>query len=135
MGMATKKTRKRPYTPPPSEVESKKQSEERRTVRVERPSRADRFYTLPNGRRMPIPPKPTFRRLMRQLPFYFLAMLLVGYFTIPFEGDVSTSQKWSIAAIQALPITMLMLPVLYLLDRARWNRYLRLTTRKSPSAS
>jgi len=135
MVMATKKTRKRPYTPPPSETVSKKQTGERRTVRVERSSRSDRFYTLPNGRRMPIPPHPTFRRLMRQLPFYFVAMLLVGYFTIPFEGDVTTQQKWSIAAIQAAPITMLMLPVLYFLDRARWNRYLRLTAKKSSSAS
>lgn len=83
---------------------------------------------------MPIPPAPTFRRLFRQLPFYFIAMLLVGYFTIPFEGDVTTQSRMTVAAVQAAPITLLMLPMLYFLDRARWNRYLRAIAQKAPDA-
>lgn len=129
--MAKRKTRKRPYIQPPSEMNSRKQSSERRTVRVEQRDRGDRFYMLPNGRRMPIPPAPGFRRLMRQLPFYFLAMLAVGYFTIKFPESTTAQAKLAIAAVQAAPITLLMLPMLYFLDRGRWNRYQRVINRDS----
>ncbi len=129
--MSTRKPRKRPYTPPPSEHAARKSADERRTVRVQRADKGDRFYMTPNGRRMPIPPQPTFRRLFRQLPFYFIVMLLVAYFTIPFEGDVTAQARVTVAAVQAAPIALLMLPMLYYLDRARWNRYLRNTTQKA----
>ncbi len=129
--MAKRKTRKRPYIQPPSEVQNRKSVAAKRTVRVEARDRGDRFYTLPNGRRMPIPPQPGVRRLMRQLPFYFIAMLLVGYFTIKFPGDTTAQAKLAIAAVQAAPITLLMLPMLYFLDRGRWNRYQRVINRES----
>lgn len=131
--MASKKTRKRAYTPPPAEVVNRKQRSQRLNgSKAQSSARKERLesrtVTLPNGRRMPIPPVPSWRRSFRQLPIYFLLLLVVSYLTAKFPPGTSLMQKGALSVWAAAPVTVFMLPMLHLMDRMRWNRYVKLTS-------
>ena len=117
--MAKPKPRKRPYIQPPSEVTDRERPRTR-VVKAGPRSGDARFYTAPNGRKMPVPAAPSIKRSLKQLPLYFVAMAVVVYFT---SKGQTTNARLTFALLQAVMLCVIFLPMLYWLDKMRFNRY------------
>lgn len=120
--MTDRKPRKRAYIPPSHEVVNKREpTEQVRTVR-----NAPRGGAAgAGGKREFIMEPPTWRRTMRRVPVYMVMIFAMQYFFT--KG--SSQERLRDAAISAAAITVAFLPMMFLMERWQYTRWLRKTGR------
>lgn len=117
--MAAKKTRKRAYIPPSSEVVNRRERTE--TTRPHQPH-AGRSRAGGAAARQPYTyPTPSIGRTLRRLPIYFLLILGLQYWLNPqrLEG----ADRWIASAAAAGMVTLIFAPFMHMMDRLAYNRY------------
>lgn len=115
--MATRKTRKRAYIPPSSEVVNRRERTE--TTRTERA----RQRTQPGPRQNAGYPVPSFGRTLRRLPIYFVMILALQYYLNP--QKLEGGDRWMAAALAAGIVTLIFAPFMHMMDRLAYNRWLK----------
>src|SRR5688500_18811436 len=100
--MAAKKTRKRAYIPPSSEVVNRRERTE--TTRTERVS----TQRAQGPRQHPGYPVPSLGRTLRRLPIYFVMILALQYFLNP--QKLEGADRWIASAIAAGVVTLIFAP-------------------------
>lgn len=123
--MAAKKPRKRAYTPPPVEVENRKSRSGRAGRRSKSPDGPE-YYTLPNGRQVRVPPEPSLKRVLAQLPLYIIIMVGITY-VFPPKGVTTTDERLLSGLIQGGLVAIMITPMLLWMDRRRYAMYLRMS--------
>lgn len=116
--MAAKKTRKRAYIPPSSEVVNRRERTE--TTRTERAS-TQRSQAGP--RQHPGYPVPSLKRTLRRLPIYFLMILALQYYLNP--QKLEGADRWIAAGVAAGIVTLIFAPFMHMMDRLAYNRWLK----------
>jgi hypothetical protein len=123
--MADKKTRKRAYIPPTSEVVNRK---ERTTVTSSRPARG--AASAPRGANNPrsanyVYPTPSFKRTAKRLPIYFLLIFALQYWQYGSHDDVNATSRTLMALGTAAAITLVFAPFMHWMDKLSYNRWLK----------
>lgn len=116
--MAAKKTRKRAYIPPSSEVVNKRERTE--TTRTHRSS-APRPQPRGGARGAYAYPVPSMSRTLKRLPIYFLMILALQYYLNPQRLD--GADRWIASGIAAGVVTLIFAPFMHMMDRIAYNRY------------
>lgn len=113
--MAAKKTRKRAYIPPSSEVVNRRERTE--TTRTERVS----TQRAQGPQRHPGYPVPSLGRTLRRLPIYFVMILALQYFLNP--QKLEGADRWIASGIAAGVVTLIFAPFMHMMDRLAYNRW------------
>jgi hypothetical protein len=131
--MTARKPRKRAYIPPPTEVDNRKErasgAGSRRVGAVKGAGRTSTgaggraMYTLPNGRKIPVPPEPSVMRTLKQLPIYFALVVAFYYFMGP-KGTTSDARLIG-GVSQGAILIVVITPMMLWLDKRRYRQYLR----------
>ncbi len=127
--MARRKSRKRPYIQPPHEVEN-------RRPRDERPDRPHRGSGQP-GRRDPraVEP-PSWRRVLKRTPIAFILFVGLVYIFPPSAAEIESNRdRLGIAAFQATVMSLIFIPMSYVMDRLIYRSYVRRQQRTAAAAS
>lgn len=129
--MATKK-RKSAYTPPPSEITSKRA----------RPADARRTRTIPKQQRQQqnsrvrAPKPPTWAGQFKMAPIFFALFMAVQYLLPAKTNEAKTAMEILVAnAGVGLTMTAVFLPIDYMLKRNRYNSYMRRMVKASNQKS
>jgi hypothetical protein len=122
--MASRKPRKRAYTPPQNEVSNKRQHAPR--------SKSARGGGTRNSYQ---PQPPSWRRTLRRLPIYFIIIFGLQYFVLKSAEDLSKNERLLQALGTAAIVTLAFAPFMHLMDRMSYNRWAKKQGPKSGSTS
>lgn len=111
--MARRKAKKTAYIPPAHEIENKREHKPR-AQRAQRSSRGA-------GRRRE-PPPPSWRRVLKKLPLYFLLLFALQYSLSGNQYDDNGARAFA-AAVQAAVVSVAFLPFMYYLERGQYRRW------------
>lgn len=118
--MAAKKARKRAYIPPSHEVINRRERDE--TTHTRSAPRQSRDTARGAARAAYEYPQPTIRRTLRRLPLYFVLIFGLQYFL---SREDATSARLLQAAAQAAIVTIAFAPLMHVMDRFAYNRWLK----------
>ena len=121
--MAAKKTRKRAYIPPSSEVVNRRERTE--STRTHR-STATRQQRGGSAGKAYVYPVPSWKRTAKRLPIYFVLIFALQYYLLGSgEKPLAGSERLTFAAMQAGLVTLCFAPFMHMMDRFAYNRYLK----------
>jgi hypothetical protein len=125
--MAEKKTRKRAYIPPSSEVVNRK-AHTTSSARS-RPAGRSGGAGANNPRSANyVYPTPSLKRTLKRLPIYFLLIFALQVWLLGNDKkDISTSDRVLFAAAQAANVTIVFAPFMHWMDKLSYNRWLKRT--------
>lgn len=120
--MTTKKSRKRAYIPPSSEVVNRRERTEATSRPAARPARGSNQRGSANYQY----PLPSLKRTAKRLPIYFLLIFGLQFYLLQdAKGDSSTGEIALFAAGQAGIVTLVFAPFMHLMDKLAYNRWLK----------
>jgi hypothetical protein len=126
--MSQRKPRKRDYIPPEHEVVNKRERSPRKReaarARARGNSGGGAGITRRDGKEFTMP-EPTFRRTLRRVPLYLLMIFALYYFTFSKDGKLEGRALVTQAVFTAAIVTVAFTPMMYLMERWQYARYLR----------
>jgi len=136
--MSAKKSRKRAYIPPNSEVVNRR--ERTTTTSTRSPARSSRGgggggrgNARAEARANYEYPTPSLQRTAKRLPIYFVLIFALQFYLLGTGKDaLQGGDRLQYAAIQSGVVTLVFAPFMHMMDRLAYSRYLKRSGRTAP---
>lgn len=137
--MSKRKQRKSAYIPPAHEIVNKRQrATTTRTIRRSRTATGagpDGAVKGPRGRTLE---PPSWRRVARRAPIYYLLFFALQYITVTKDASghvLSSSERFQGAGVLAALMTLAFVPMMLLMERWQYSRWVKRQQRTDDGSS